>query len=202
MGKRKKKNENNDENGEINNNEIFELSSLDNIISIINSNDNEKIEQLSLFLSSFDIDEIDNENVYLNLTSDHFLLNYINLLINQNISIENKNNIVVSLLNIFILCGEDNKLKTINYNNLLKNSLLNVFTFYYSNISSNIQELENENNLDFILNLSDLLILLIEILSKDEYIKGKFQIFDNMIGIMINIIFNNDFQKMKLKILC
>jgi hypothetical protein len=82
MGKRKKKNENNDENGEINNNEIFELSSLDNIISIVNSNDNEKIEQLSLFLSSFDIDEIDNENVYLNLTSDHFLLNYINLLIN------------------------------------------------------------------------------------------------------------------------
>ena len=199
MGKRKKKNENNDENGEINNNEIFELSSLDNIISIINSNDNEKIEQLSLFLSSFDIDEIDNENVYLNLTSDHFLLNYINLLINQNISIENKNNIVVSLLNIFILCGEDNKLKTINYNNLLKNSLLNVFTFYYSNISSNIQELENENNLDFILNLSDLLILLIEILSKDEYIKGKFQIFDNMIGIMINIIFNNDFQKNEIK---
>ena len=76
MGKRKKKNENNDENGEINNNEIFELSSLDNIISIVNSNDNEKIEQLSLFLSSFDIDEIDNENVYLNLTSDNFLLNY------------------------------------------------------------------------------------------------------------------------------
>ena len=199
MGKRKKKNENNDENGEINNNEIFELSSLDNIISIVNSNDNEKIEQLSLFLSSFDIDEIDNENVYLNLTSDNFLLNYINLLIKQNISIENKNNIVVSLLNIFILCGEDNKLKSINYNNLLKNSLLNVFTFYYSNISSNIQELENENNLDFILNLSDLLILLIEILSKDEYIKGKFQIFDNIIGIMINIIFNNDFQKNKIK---
>ena len=199
MGKRKKKNENNDENGEINNNEIFELSSLDNIISIVNSNDNEKIEQLSLFLSSFDIDEIDNENVYLNLTSDNFLLNYINLLIKQNISIENKNNIVVSLLNIFILCGEDNKLKSINYNNLLKNSLLNVFTFYYSNISSNIQELENENYVDFILNLSDLLILLIEILSKDEYIKGKFQIFDNIIGIMINIIFNNDFQKNKIK---
>ena len=199
MGKRKKKNENNDENGEINNNEIFELSSLDNIISIVNSNDNEKIEQLSLFLSSFDIDEIDNENVYLNLTSDNFLLNYINLLIKQNISIENKNNIVVSLLNIFILCGEDDKLKSINYNNLLKNSLLNVFTFYYSNISSNIQELENENYVDFILNLSDLLILLIEILSKDEYIKGKFQIFDNMIGIMINIIFNNDFQKNKIK---
>jgi hypothetical protein len=134
MGKKKKKIQNeeidsdNDEDEQLNNNEIFDLSNLDNLLSIINSNNNERIDQLSQFLSSFNFDEIENE--YIILTSENFLINYINLLINPNINIDIKNNIVISLLNIFILGDDVKKSKCINYQILMKNSLMNIFIFF------------------------------------------------------------------------
>ena len=203
MGKKKKKIQNeesdseNEEDEQLNNNEIFDLSNLDNLLSIINSNNYERIDQLSQFLSSFNFDEIENE--YIILTSENFLINYINLLINPNITIEIKNNIIISLLNIFILGGDEKKSKCINYQILMKNSLLNIFNFFYSEINSHIEQLENENCSNLIFNLSDLFNLLIEILSKDENIKGKIQTFDNIIGSLINIISNNHLKNNEFK---
>ena len=205
MGKKKKKIQNeeidseNDEEEQIDNKEIFDLSNLNILLSIINSNNNEKIDQLSQFLSSFNIDEIENENVYIILTSENFLINYINLLINPNINIDIKNNIVISLLNIFILGDDVKKSKCINYQILMKNSLINIFIFFYSEINSHIEQLENENFANLIFNLSDLFNLLIEILSKDENIKGKIQIFDNVIGLLLNLIINKNIQNKEFK---
>ena len=220
MGKKKLKNTNSQksksENGnKINNDtnnieedkeeEISEIKiELKNLLDIINSNNSSEIYNLTEFLSNYNYDILSQEQEKRDkeifaLTSNDFLLPYLNLFLNNKLDENNKiikYNIISSIINIFSAFSENAKYE-INFKYIYNKILSEIF--YQSFLSypkeNNINNIKDNINNKTISLIFDLFQLFIDIIKNDDKInsvKGLIN-YDLIINILINeFIFNNN----------
>ena len=221
MGKKKikkvKVQKNNDINNEnkINNN-IINIENYDNeedsrefkielkfLLDIINSNNSSEIYKLTVFLSNFNYDifcqeEEKKDKEIFTLTSNNFLLPYLNLYLNNKLNEYNKKiqyNIISSVINIFSVFSENSKYE-INFVYIYNKILSEIF--YQSFISYSQDNYKNniKDNIKYktIMIIFDLFQLFIDIIKNEEKINSNNGLinYDLIINILIKeYIFNN-----------
>ena len=219
MGKKKLKNTNSQksksENGnKINNDtnnieedkeeEISEIKiELKNLLDIINSNNSSEIYNLTEFLSNYNYDILSQEQEKRDkeifaLTSNDFLLPYLNLFLNNKLDENNKiikYNIISSIINIFSAFSENAKYE-INfkyiYNKILSEIFYQSFLSYPKENINNIKDNINNKTISLIFDLFQLFIDIIKNDDKINSVKGLIN-YDLIINILINeFIFNNN----------
>ena len=219
MGKKKLKNTNSQksksENGnKINNDtnnieedkeeEILEIKiELKNLLDIINSNNSSEIYNLTEFLSNYNYDILSQEQEKRDkeifaLTSNDFLLPYLNLFLNNKLDENNKiikYNIISSIINIFSAFSENAKYE-INfkyiYNKILSEIFYQSFLSYPKENINNIKDNINNKTISLIFDLFQLFIDIIKNDDKINSVKGLIN-YDLIINILINeFIFNNN----------
>ena len=225
MGKKRIKkskiqNDNNENTNNIENNEeddeedIIEIKiELKNLIDIINSKNSLEIYKLTTFLANYNYDilcqeEEKREKEIFALTSNDFLLPYLNLYLNNNLNEYTKKikyNIISSIINIFSAFSENSKYE-INYKYIYNKILSEIF--YQSLISyskennANINNIKDKINNKTILIIFDLFQLFIDIIKNEENInssKGLIN-YDEIISVLIKeYIFNNNDVEIKNK---
>ena len=142
--------------------EISEIKiELKNLLDIINSNNSSEIYNLTEFLSNYNYDILSQEQEKRDkeifaLTSNDFLLPYLNLFLNNKLDENNKiikYNIISSIINIFSAFSENSKYE-INYKYIYNKILSDIF---YQSLISYSKE-NNKNSLLFLIVLSILLL--------------------------------------------
>ena len=221
MGKKKlkksniKQKNNNNENTTNNNlsyniideNEEEELDvkiDLKKFLDIINNNNSSDIYRLTTFLVNYNYDILCQEEEKRSkeifaLTSNNFLLPYLNIYLSNNINEYTKKikyNIISSIINIFSAFSENSKYE-INYKYLYNKILSEIF--YQSLLSyskeNNLLNLKDNINYKTIIIIFDLFQLIIDIIKNDEKINSNKNLinYDLIINILINeYIFNNN----------
>ena len=217
MGKKKLKNTNSQksksENGnKINNDtnnieedkeeEISEIKiELKNLLDIINSNNSSEIYNLTEFLSNYNYDILSQEQEKRDkeifaLTSNDFLLPYLNLFLNNKLDENNKiikYNIISSIINIFSAFSENAKYE-INFKYIYNKILSEIFyqSFLSYSKENNIKDNINNKTISLIFDLFQLFIDIIKNDDKINSVKGLIN-YDLIINILINdFIFNNN----------
>ena len=222
MGKKKLKKENKNNKNEnkanndantLNNNILDENEEEDLIdikidlkafLDIINSNNSSDIYKLSTFLANYDYDILCQEEEKRSkeifaLTSNNFLLPYLNIYLNNNINEYTKKikyNIISSTINIFSTFSENSKYE-INYKYLYNKILSEIFyqsllSYSKENNSCNIKDIINYKT---IMNIFDLFQLIIDIIKTDDKINSIKNLinYDLIINVLVNeYIFNNN----------
>ena len=180
---------------------------LKEILNIINSNNLQELLKLSCFLNNYNYELLSQEQdkrekeVFV-LTSNDFIISYLNLLIslNKNSEIENKikYNIILTAIEIFSSFSDKINLKYI-YNKLLSE----IFYQYLLNYSKEINMINNSHNSKNLMNkitstIFDLFQLFIDIIKEEEKINIKTGLinYDKIISVLIKeYIFNNNIDK-------
>ena len=180
---------------------------LKEILNIINSNNLQELLKLSCFLNNYNYELLSQEQdkrekeVFV-LTSNDFIISYLNLLIslNKNSEIENKikYNIILTAIEIFSSFSDKINLKYI-YNKLLSE----IFYQYLLNYSKEINMINNSHNSKNLMNkitstIFDLFQLFIDIIKEEEKINTKTGLinYDKIISVLIKeYIFNNNIDK-------
>ena len=221
MGKKKikkvKVQKNNDINNEnkINNN-IINIENYDNeedsrefkielkfLLDIINSNNSSEIYKLTVFLSNFNYDifcqeEEKKDKEIFTLTSNNFLLPYLNLYLNNKLNECNtkiKYNIISSILNIFSVFSENSKYE-INFIYIYNKILSEIFYQSFISYSQDNNKNNIKDNIKYktIMIIFDLFQLFIDIIKNEEKINSNNGLinYDLIINILIKeYIFNN-----------
>ena len=180
---------------------------LKEILNIINSNNLQELLKLSCFLNNYNYELLSQEQdkrekeVFV-LTSNDFIISYLNLLIslNKNSEIEDKikYNIILTAIEIFSSFSDKINLKYI-YNKLLSE----IFYQYLLNYSKEINMINNSHNSKNLMNkitstIFDLFELFIDIIKEEEKINTKTGLinYDKIISVLIKeYIFNNNIDK-------
>ena len=180
---------------------------LKEILNIINSNNLQELLKLSCFLNNYNYELLSQEQdkrekeVFV-LTSNDFIISYLNLLIslNKNSEIENKikYNIILTAIEIFSSFSDKINLKYI-FNKLLSE----IFYQYLLNYSKEINMINNSHNSKNLMNkitstIFDLFQLFIDIIKEEEKINTKTGLinYDKIISVLIKeYIFNNNIDK-------
>ena len=218
MGKKKLKNTNSQKsksengnkiNNDTNNNEeekdeedIIEIKiELKTLLDIINSNNSSEIYNLTEFLSNYNYDILSQEQEKRDkeifaLTSNDFLLPYLNLFLNNKLDENNKiikYNIISSIINIFSAFSENSKYE-INFKYIYNKILSEIFyqSFLSYSKENNIKDNINNKTISLIFDLFQLFIDIIKNDDKINSVKGLIN-YDLIINILINeFIFNNN----------
>ena len=222
MGKKRLKNANSQKsksenenkiNNDTNNNEeekdeeeIIEIKiELKTLLDIINSNNSSEIYNLTSFLSTYNYDILSQEQEKRDkeifaLTSNDFLLPYLNLYLNNKLD-ENKKiikyNIISSIINIFSSFSENSKYE-INfkylYNKILSEIFYQTFSSYPKENNINIKDNITNKIITLIFELFQLFIDIIKNDDKINSVKGLIN-YDIIINALINeFIFNNNIE--------
>ena len=222
MGKKRLKNANSQKsksenenkiNNDTNNNEeekdeeeIIEIKiELKTLLDIINSNNSSEIYNLTSFLSTYNYDILSQEQEKRDkeifaLTSNDFLLPYLNLYLNNKLDENNKiikYNIISSIINIFSSFSENSKYE-INfkylYNKILSEIFYQTFSSYPKENNINIKDNINNKIITLIFELFQLFIDIIKNDDKINSVKGLIN-YDIIINALINeFIFNNNIE--------
>ena len=173
-------------------------------LDIMNSNNSSDIYRLTTFLVNYNYDILCQEEEKRSkeifaLTSNNFLLPYLNIYLSNNINEYTKKikyNIISSIINIFSAFSENSKYE-INYKYLYNKILSEIF--YQSLLSyskeNNLLNLKDNINYKTIIIIFDLFQLIIDIIKNDEKINSNKNLinYDLIINILINeYIFNNN----------
>ena len=198
---------NNDEEDE--DKELIEIKiDLKNLIDIINSSNTSEIYKLTSFLSNYNYDILCQEEdkrgkEIFALTSNDFLLPYLNIYLRNDLNDENnkmiKYNIISSIINIFSAFSENSKYN-INFKYIYHKILSEIFyqsfiTYIKENSTNNLNSIkDNTKNKKTIMMIFDLFQLFIDIIKNDEKnnsSKGLIN-YDLIIGVLIkDYVFNN-----------
>ena len=198
---------NNDEEDE--DKELIEIKiDLKNLIDIINSSNTSEIYKLTSFLSNYNYDILCQEEdkrgkEIFALTSNDFLLPYLNIYLRNDLNDENnkmiKYNIISSIINIFSAFSENSKYN-INFKYIYHKILSEIFyqsfiTYIKENSTNNLNSIkDNTKNKKTIMIIFDLFQLFIDIIKNDEKnnsSKGLIN-YDLIIGVLIkDYVFNN-----------
>lgn len=179
---------------------------LKEILKIINSNNLQELLKLSTFLSNYNYEllgqeEDKKEKEIIVLTSNDFLLSFLNLLIslkNSENELKIKYNIISTTIEIFSYFSDKLNLKYF-YNKILSE----IFYQYLLNYSKELSSTNNSHNSKNLIHkiisrIFDLFELFIDIMKEEEKINTKSGLinYDSIISILIKeYIFNNNIDK-------
>ena len=179
---------------------------LKEILKIINSNNLQELLKLSTFLSNYNYEllgqeEDKKEKEIIVLTSNDFLLSFLNLLIslkNSENELKIKYNIISTTIEIFSYFSDKLNLKYF-YNEVLS-EIFYQYLLNYSKELSSANDSHNSKNLihKIISRIIDLFELFIDIMKEEEKINTKSGLinYDSIISILIKeYIFNNNIDK-------
>ena len=174
------------------------------LLNIINSNNLQELLKLSSFLNNYNYELLSQEQdkrekeVFV-LTSNDFILSYLNLLLTLNKNHENehkiKYNIISTIIEIFSSFTDK-----LNMNYIYNKILSEIFYQYLFNYSKDINNINNSKNLKhkIILVIFDLFQLFIDIMKEEEKINTKSGLinYDKIISVLIKeYIFNSNLDK-------
>ena len=177
---------------------------LKELLNIINSNNLQELLKLSSFLNNYNYELLSQEQdkrekeVFV-LTSNDFILSYLNLLLTLNKNHENehkiKYNIISTIIEIFSSFTDK-----LNMNYIYNKILSEIFYQYLFNYSKDINNINNSKNLKhkIILVIFDLFQLFIDIMKEEEKINTKSGLinYDKIISLLIKeYIFNSNLDK-------
>jgi hypothetical protein len=177
---------------------------LKELLNIINSNNLQELLKLSSFLNNYNYELLSQEQdkrekeVFV-LTSNDFILSYLNLLLTLNKNHENehkiKYNIISTIIEIFSSFTDK-----LNMNYIYNKILSEIFYQYLFNYSKDINNINNSKNLKhkIILVIFDLFQLFIDIMKEEEKINTKSGLinYDKIISVLIKeYIFNSNLDK-------
>ena len=177
---------------------------LKELLNIINSNNLQELLKLSSFLNNYNYELLSQEQdkrekeVFV-LTSNDFILSYLNLLLTLNKNHENehkiKYNIISTIIEIFSSFTDK-----LNMNYIYNKILSEIFYQYLFNYSKDINNNNNSKNLKhkIILVIFDLFQLFIDIMKEEEKINTKSGLinYDKIISVLIKeYIFNSNLDK-------
>lgn len=173
-------------------------------LDIMNSNNSSDIYRLTTFLVNYNYDILCQEEEKRSkeifaLTSNNFLLPYLNIYLSNNINEYTKKikyNIISSIINIFSAFSENSKYE-INYKYLYNKILSEIFYQSLLSYSKENNSLNIKDNIIYktIIIIFDLFQLIIDIIKNDEKINSNKNLinYDLIINILINeYIFNNN----------